>query len=918
MCQIEVTTRLIVLRGRPTCADVRCIRHSWAWVAVVASLALPLAGRAQEQPLVPPAPFAPPPAEVSPGRQAMRVAAAQRAHDLGLLSVAAALYREILDTAGADRSVHALALATVLLDAGRAAEAEEVLAALPEPRGAAWRLRVGLAALQLRKRDTAQAQWDAIRLDELPLADRPWYWFLTGALWDTATPRDRTRANDFYTRAENEAPTLLARARFQLAAEQVRLRLGRRLSESDIRQAREGYERFAGRSIGYDYARDYAIMQHEAGNASEAVAFLNQRVLPVLPAQERGWRDEFEFLLGLMDDPRRSGPGRDALGRLLANGTHPERQRQALHLLALASETEPARGQFRNTLTRLLAAQPPHRIRESLLYYRAQLALSEKNFVRAEDDARTLVDEFPGSPLRAHAFGVLTQSAWEQQRYRTAADHATKARAELPPGRVRAELGVLVAEARFRAGLASGVGATEDFRIAADTYAAVLQELPEEIEGRKLGDLMFQRVLAEVKAGSLDAAARVLDSLEGEPRFALENRWQAEWSLARALQVQGKTAEAYARVNQLLVRPRPEAEALPADLRARMAWLQARLSFDAGRFEQTLAAIEPLLASLASVSAPLRTEMASTAVLLRARAELELGREPAALEIFKRLREEHPKSEAAIYSYLIQADHYRAQERIGDAQQLLTALVDNADYRSSVYIPYALFHLALLSERLGQQRNLEEANKRIEQLVNSAAAAGNTDLIFAARLKQGDLLRKMSQFPQAQRAYEDLVNRYPQRPDVVLAHLALAECHNAQSAQAAGSAQSAHADIAQIKFEELRDRVDAPPDVRVEAGYNLGALLARRGRPEEAAKVWMSDVIQPFLLSEKQPIEPGAKRRYWLARTLLELGTLLEQQENLEEARNAYETLYRSKLGHGEETARSALQRLGLSAASLE
>jgi hypothetical protein len=498
----------------------------------------------------------------------------------------------------------------------------------------------------------------------------------------------------------------------------------------------------------------------------------------------------------------------------------------------------------------------------------------------------------------------LTQSAWEQGRYRSVADNARKARAELSAaaGQARADFGVLEAEAWFRAG---------DFRNAADAYAAVLRERPPGLEPRKLGELMFQRVLAEIKTGSPDAA-RVLDEMDNDPAFDLENRWQAEWSLARALQVQGRTGEAYARVNQLLTGPRSEGTApssgvLKPELRARMAWLQARLSFEAEAFEQTLKLVDALVAAPGEVDAGLRKEIASTATLLKARAEFALGREPAALESLQRLRAEHRGTDAAIYSYMIEATYYADQEKIGEAQLRLTSLTDNPEYQNSEYVPDALFQLALLSERLGQEKNLQEANRRIEQLVSSAAAAGQADLIFTARLKQGDLFRKLNDFPSAQRAYEDLVVRYPQRPDVVIAQLALAQCHNAQS-----SADPVHANIAQLKFEELRDRVDAPADVRVEAGYNLGALLARRGQQPKAHAVWLRDVIAPFLLDQKKPFEPGAKRPYWLARTLLDMGALLEQQEKLEEAKQAYLLILERKLGYGGTLAKTRLERMGV------
>ena len=84
------------------------------------------------------------------------------------------------------------------------------------------------------------------------------------------------------------------------------------------------------------------------------------------------------------------------------------------------------------------------------------------------------------------------------------------------------------------------------------------------------------------------------------------------------------------------------------------------------------------------------------------------------------------------------------------------------------------------AERRGQDVNYREANRLIEDLVKKYP---QSDLVFAARLKQGHLLRKLGQFPQAQQTYETLVNTFATSPDVVLAQLALAETHNAQAAR---------------------------------------------------------------------------------------------------------------------------------------
>jgi outer membrane protein assembly factor BamD (BamD/ComL family) len=520
-------------------------------------------------------------------------------------------------------------------------------------------------------------------------------------------------------------------------------------------------------------------------------------------------------------------------------------------------------------------------------------------YSRAEDDAKTLLERFPGSPLKAHAYAVLAGSAWEQQRYRTAADFGFKAGGELPPGPVRAEFSVMVAEAWFRAGLqGSDAG---DFQSAADAYAAALRANP---EGVSPGALMFQQVQSEIRAGALSAAVSALDELSRDRRFDVEDRWKSEWNLARSLEARGDTAAAYDRVNRLLrAAPAPN---LPAELRARMAWLQARLSFDARKPDETLRLVDALAQMTAGLPPDLGRDIASTGMLLRAQAHFELGRDAAAEDTLRRLRADYPVSDAAVYSFIVEADRYAQQDKVVDAERLLTKLAD--DFPASPYAPYALYQAALQAERLGTDANLKEAYKFLENLVTNPRYA-SSDLIFLARMRQGDLLRELNQFPQAQQVYESLVNNpaASQNPDTILAQLALAECHNAQS-----SNSPVHADSAERIFEDLVDRVDAPADVRVEAGYNLGVILARTDR-DKAQAVWWNDVVDAFLLKPGSAAALGPKGRWWIARTLLDVGSLYEQEGRVEEAERAWGLILTSGLP-GDALARQHLARFHLPA----
>ena len=586
--------------------------------------------------------------------------------------------------------------------------------------------------------------------------------------------------------------------------------------------------------------------------------------------------------------------GRNALEGLLANGSDPTLQRVALQMLA----RDLSDAAFFAKLNGFINATPAHPILPDLLLVRAQLALAEKrtpvvekagdasavvvvqvNQAQAEQDAKALLARFPGSELKPAALGLIADVAWQQQRFRTAADYATQAQAELLSGDVRSSLGVFIAEAHFRAG---------DYAAADEAYAAALNAVP---AGVAPDILISQRVLSKILGEKLDDAAKLIDDVVAGGRLGVVQRWQSEWTLARALQAAGRDAEAYARVTRIVDGAASAAGSLPPSLLARMAWLQARLSLDADTPQKTIELAGGLTPRLEGLEPELRAEAEGSTRLLEAKARFRLGETEAALKVLKTLRDDFPKTDATVYSYIDEADYYAENGRLVDAQSRLTKLAD--DFKQHPYAPYALYRAALIVEQRGQDEFYEEAYRILERLVNDYK---NDKLVFYARLKQGDLARRLNDFPRARITYEYLINNYnaTQQPDVLLAELALAACHRAQITPSDVS----HYESALTILERLLDLPAASVDLRVEAGFQLGDLLATRGKSPDLARaqaVWWT-LATTYLLDDAQAAKLGPKGRYWLARALLRFGDLRREAGDLEEARNAYELVLSKKL----------------------
>jgi cellulose synthase operon protein C len=425
-----------------------------------------LAGMRVSAQVATPSPLAPANAAAQsiPGHWIVAQARADQALQTGFPATAATIYRDLIGDPATPVDIRqraALALVTALLDSGELAAAEQILQAYDGPRGAPYYLRAGLLAITARRTGQARALLGAGKFEELPEADRGWWYFLQASVTDAEG--DIVQANGLYEQAVRAAVSDLQRARFVLGQEQSRLRAGQ-VTETQLATLRGNMERFQGTRTGYTAVRTYAAALAALGRAPEAQAVL-QRQLSVLPATERDAADQLRLMLGLIAGEG-SEAGRRAFLQLLRDALRPETQRLALHLLVRGAKTVADREQLRRDLSELIGGPTLHPITENLLLVRAQTALTDKAYGQAEEDARVLLERYPASGSKAAALGVRLAVAWDLKRYRTAADVVAQLRGVLPPGRERAELGVLLAEAFFRA---------EDYRNAADAYEAALR-----------------------------------------------------------------------------------------------------------------------------------------------------------------------------------------------------------------------------------------------------------------------------------------------------------------------------------------------------------------------------------------------------------------------------------------------------------
>lgn len=859
----------------------------------LAVLLLAPAARAAEA-LGAPAPLTVTLAPPAPGESLEQLYNAQWMLESGFAADAAAAFEKLLTVPvvpGANHNTLVLLLVSARLNQGDTAAAERALGDYEGVRTAAYHLRAGLIAARLGKAEVARAEATLTVPTALPADDQAWYYFLQGMM--ALTGNDNQHALTLFTQAESLAASEVQRARITVARELTLLQ-AQDVSEAKAAELLAAAERDVGKRTGYSSARLYAAALFALGHTAEAVAYLRSQ-LRVLPAAQHKERDDFLLLLGV-GTRGRPGEGRNALEKLIEDGDNPGHQSAALQLLADVSTDGPVREEFRTMLDKRIAGEPgspPHPILAELLLARAQLALGDRRWTSADDDANNLLTKFPGK-LTAAALGVRLTVAWVQKHYRLAADYATKARDALPATAAaqRAALGVLVAEARFRAGEAEGDAKL--FEGAADAYATALSERPAEIGP---GELIYQQALALTRAGLHEEAGKLLDRFAVDTRLDPASRWQAEWNLARALQTAGDTElarqdnlrHALKRVGDLLLEGGTPG-GFSAELRLQMGWLQARLTLDAGEAPQAQTLAQTLyerVKAMPGLADAARNKLAAHALLLQAQATLalkvpsgdapaEAARDEQGLNLLKKLWKEYRMEEAAMQGYFIGADYFAGGERnqIVMAQELLQKVVDDF-HDDKINAPRALFFKARYEAQLGQSVNKKNALMILDELLGKYP---DSELEFSVRKRQAELHNDLGQYPQAQDIYLLLTRTFVGHSQYNEIRLALAAAYQAEG----------QLDLAGNIYLSLRDYVNATPDVRAEAACRLGELRLAQRDKTGAKETWLALALTFLPPAPSVAPELGVTGRFWLDRALLRCGELLAQDGQLDEALMTY------------------------------
>jgi outer membrane protein assembly factor BamD (BamD/ComL family) len=827
----------------------------------------------------------------SAGRDALRA---------GLPDLAQGLFRQALATPGIDagtRDALNLDLATAWLALDQVGNATAALAAVGAKDSGPYALRAALLAARSERWPEAAALLARVSAGGLPAADRSWYYLVQALLAEQA--KDAAAAQAAWQQAGDAAATPLQKAQFEAAQWRSQMMLtGEATPELEATLAQQAKD-FKNQAVGVEFAKEDAIVldklgQQAAALGQQATALAQHnaavavvtKLLDEMPDEDSDSKDSVRLLLALLDpDSAQNQSQLEAvLNRQHVALSQEELLTQEIALALLEQSLDQNPQGLQVVLGNLTTSQPNHPLLDRIYLLRAQVALNQGNLTDAQDSAQKLLDQFPGSPEHQDAWRLQAEIAWHSDppRYRDAANYLHLLWMELPDGPERTRLAGLLADSYYLSG---------DYPEAAESYTALLgAPNPSGVRGA----LLLRAVQSDILAGQLDAALRLEETAAGG--IAPLDRWPAEWNLLSALRENGREADAFKHLDQLLALDKTT-PALPEELRLRLRWMAARLAVDVAdpsatdRAKALQAEVEAVPAEGApGVDQALRDQLDAEALLLLGQAAYLPGQTADHEQIFLNLQKEFPNSDEAIYSMYFEALELAKAGQTADAQNLMNDLV--AEYPQSEYAPLALYESALYAEARGPQGPLlasqpggvaDQYQDALATLAAFVKKYPDHPLLFQVRLRQGDLERKNNNFLAALTIYNLLLHDQPNNPDAPRAELDKADCLVVLSSQ-----DPAYRDEAESVLEHLLSLESLPVDARVEAGFKLGDMLARSQSPDDAAQAYYR-VISQFLNNATLANELGPQGRYWMAKCLFELANLYEQKNQFETARQLYQ-----------------------------
>lgn len=756
-----------------------------------------------------------------------------------------------------------------LIALGKREQAQHLLEQRPNLNSSARNLRLALIYEQDRLPEKAREALNNVRSIDLETGE--WFWYYLVQAFVAEESSEEILKEEFLQQAQNSIESPMQKILWDLFFLH-RLQIEQDITDDLLNQLKEKTIQFTGGQLGFQFARQYALALDSLGRTEEALAVVDVQ-LQSLHGSGSEEEDLFRLLTGILAGPQ-SGRGAENLRRLVASGRNHDWQSLALYLLAQTGMQDGYRNEFVNFLDVMLDREDEHPLLDAILFLRAQAAQLEGREQQAAALANRLLEQFPGSPLLKSTLYLLARNAWEDspQRLRDTAELLLRYRDLINSPSNRAWIQILLGDVYFL---------NRDYMASRNSYAAAIRELQDE---NMRGLALFQLIQTYLATDDLTGAIDALN--QEESTLPVEWRWRVHWNLLIAMRQMSMQREAFQRINLLLSERDTASEILPLSLRWRFQWLKADLSLIDGRPDETLVLTTQLLDSLEQKKEETDQEtfqhLLGHTLLIRAQAYFQENLITEAMTTLQQIQDSPSGEELSVLALLLKARFHESRNQLVEAQSALQEIGDL--YPQSKYAPLALFEAAAKAEQRGLPASFDQAIALLERIIRNYP--DQRRLRFQARLRQGEILRKMSQFASAAGVYRTLMQQARNDLEQYTAQLHLAYC-----LIALGNLDQQNLEDARSYLERIRQIRTLPADLRAEAGFQEGFILRRLNKETQALEV-LGEVSSEWFRSTQPPAvesnQFGPLGRYWSVRATLELADILESRNSYEEAMRLY------------------------------
>lgn len=496
-----------------------------------------------------------------------------------------------------------------------------------------------------------------------------------------------------------------------------------------------------------------------------------------------------------------------------------------------------------------IAAVPPDSAAPSLQLEVAAAFLDAGNADRAVEAYQHYLETFSDKPGRAESFNGKGWALLLQQKpaYEEAADAFRQAYQLFSDPASRGKCLIKAADCHF---------SNKQFGLAAKTYEQALAEFP----GSPLAvQAMFQVAECSARMKKPEDAERLFRSvIATNPAGMFAD--QALLRIAEIKEDQGELASALAVYDQLMNSYTNSA------LWANALLAHGLINFRSLLFETALGDFDKLVSRFP------QTEAAEHASYMRGRCLQILGPEEKALAAWREFLRTYPASQKWTPHVLFRLGEYAFNH--GDYKEAEKQFAGLAN----VHTNDALAPAALLAAGQSAAKQKEYLTA-IEYFASLVTKYPSWPKLPKARYEQGDATAELGEFAKAILIFEEIINKYGTSDRVDLAWCRKADCEFAL-----GAADTNRYDAAIASYRSVADRPLAPPDLKLQAQYKIGACLLKMQRFDDAVEQLYSKVMIPYLDDPKGLLREYPACEVWFTRAAFDIVDRLESQKKWREA----------------------------------